>query len=67
MAENLKGFLKRLGDEPKFREKFEKDPDGAMAEHAISDDHKELVKRRDKDNLKKEAGMDDAEMNFVIV
>lgn len=67
MSENLKGFLKRLGEEPNFREKYQNDPDGAMEEHGLSDDHKDLVKRRDKDKLKNEAGMEDAEMNFVIV
>lgn len=67
MSDNLKNFLKRLGEDPNFREKYQQDPDSAMAEHELADEHKEMIKAGDKDKLKGAAGMDDAEMNFVIV
>lgn len=67
MAENLKQFLKRMGEDPNFREKFKQNPDEAMEEHELSDEHKELVKSGDKNKLKDETGMDDAEMNFIIM
>lgn len=67
MSENLKGFLKHLGEDPNFRDKYKQDPDNAMEEHDLSDEHKALVKEGDKQKLKDAAGMDDSEINFVIV
>lgn len=67
MSSNLKDFLKKLGENPEFREKFQNDPHGAMDDHDLSEEHKQMVLNRDKDSLKDEAGMEDAEMNFVIV
>lgn len=66
MSEKLKNFLKGLGEDPAKLEKFRNDPEGVMDEHGLEEEHKELVRKGDKDRLKEEGGLDDAETNMVV-
>ncbi len=67
MAEELKNFLKKMGADPQFREKFQQDAHGAMDEHGLSDEEKDLVLSGDKEKIKQESGADDSDVNFLIV
>lgn len=67
MSENLKNFLKKLGEDPQVLERFRRDPHAVMDEHAISEEHKKLVLEGDKEKLKEESGIDDSQVNALIV
>jgi len=67
MSGNLKAFLEDLGKDPEKLAKFKQDPHGAMDEHGLSDEHKQLVLSGDKEKIKEEAGADDATVNLLIV
>ncbi|MDX1626282.1 MAG: hypothetical protein R3323_07195 [Wenzhouxiangellaceae bacterium] len=67
MSQQLKTFLKNLGQDPDVRKRYQQDPESVMDEHGLSDEHKELVRNKDKDALQKEAGVEDAHMDFIIL
>lgn len=67
MAEKLKNFLKKMGEDPQLRDKFKQDAHGAMDEHDLSEEEKQLILSGDKEKIKQESGADDSDVNFLIV
>ena len=67
MSEQLNKFIKNLGQDPDVLERYKQDPEAVMEEHGLSDDHKQLVRDRDKEGIKKEAGVEDAHVNFIVL
>lgn len=65
--ENLTKFITTMAEDPETRKKFEQDPEAVMESHALSDEHRELVRSGDKDALQEEAGAEDAHMNFIVL
>lgn len=66
MSENLKNFLKTMAEDPEKKARFEKDPHAVMDEHGLSEEHKKMIISRDKDRIKEEAGLEDADTNMLI-
>lgn len=67
MSADLKGFLKSLAEDPDKLAQYKSDPDATMQDHGLSDEHQMMVKKGDKEELKKETGADDAEVQFWVV
>ncbi len=66
MSEKLKTLVHKLGQDPTLVDRFKKDPEAVMEAHDLSDEHKDLIRNKDKEGIKKAAGLDDAHMNFII-
>lgn len=67
MAENLKNFIKKISEDPSELQEYRNDPHGTMDKHDLSDEEKRIVKEKDKEALKREAGLDDAQVNALII
>lgn len=67
MSEKLNTFIKKLGQNPDVLERYKQDPEAVMEEHGLSDEHKEMVRSGDKEQIKKEAGVEDAHVNFIVL
>lgn len=67
MSEKLKSFINNMGKDPEVLERYKQDPEAVMEEHGLSDAHKALVRNGDKEKIKKEAGVEDAHVNFLIL
>ena len=67
MAGNLKNFIKKISEDPSELQSYRDDPHGTMDKHGLSDEEKRIVKEKDQEALKKETGMDDAEVNALIL
>lgn len=66
MSEKLKQFIKEVGENPDKREKYRQDPETVMNEHELPEDHKDMVRKKDKQKVQDETGLDDAEVNMFI-
>lgn len=67
MAENLKNFIKKISEDPAELQNYRNDPHGTMDKHGLSDEEKRIVTEKDKEALKKESGLDDAQVNALII
>lgn len=67
MAENLKNFIKKISEDPAELQNYRSDPHGTMDKHGLSDEEKRIVTEKDKEALKKESGLDDAQVNALII
>lgn len=65
--ENLSKFIRKMAEDPETRKKFESDKEAVMKEHDLADHHREMIRNGDKSALQKEAGAEDAHMNFIIL
>ena len=65
--ENLKQFIHTLAEDPEARKQFQKDPEAVMEKHDLAEEHRELVRNKDKDALQEAAGAEDAHMNLLIL
>lgn len=66
MSENLKSFLKALAEDPEKKARFKENPHAVMDEHGVEEKHKQMILAGEKDKLKEDAGLDDAETNMII-
>lgn len=67
MSDNTRRFLLALGEDPKLVESFKNDPTGVMSKHEVPIDHQKMILSGDHDGLKKEAGIGDNELQFLII
>ena len=65
--ENLKKFIHTLAEDPEARKQFQADPEAVMDKHDLAEEHREMVRNKDKDALQEAAGAEDAHMNLLIL
>lgn len=66
MSKKLQNLIKKFGEDPTLKDQFKKNPEAVMEAHGLSEEHKELIRKGDKEAVQKEAGASDAHMNFII-
>lgn len=67
MSEQTRKFIAALGEDPETLKRFRADPKAIMEEFNVPEVHQQLILADDKDGLKKEAGLDDAEVRLIIM
>lgn len=67
MSQQLKNMIQTIAEDPDVLDQFKSDPEAVMNDHKLSEEHKQLVRDGDKDQIQKESGASDAHMNFLIV
>ncbi|MBY6204075.1 Nif11 family protein [Halomonas denitrificans] len=65
--ENLSKFIRTMAEDPETRKQFQDDPEAVMEKHDLAEEHRKMVRDGDKDALQKEAGAEDAHMNFIVL
>ena len=67
MSEQLKNLVKKMGEDPTLVDKFKKDPESVLEAHGLSEEHKEMIRKGDKEAIQKATGASDAHMNFIVL
>lgn len=65
--ENLSKFIRAMAEDPETRKQFEADREAVMDKHDLADHHRAMIRNGDTDALQKEAGAEDAHMNFLVL
>ncbi|NEZ04320.1 hypothetical protein G4Y73_09205 [Wenzhouxiangella sp. XN201] len=67
MSEKTRKFVAVLGEDPETLERFKQDPKAVMDEYGVPEEHQKHFLSGDKDALRREAGVDDAAVQLLIV
>ncbi len=67
MSETTRKLLAALAEDPETLERFKQDPKAVMKAFDVPENHQQLILADDKEALKREAGLDDQALKYIIL